>query len=91
MAEDRHYTVEELVALCMKHKIRRLKAGPNEIEMAPEAFAPEPMDLGEENTIPAPLTDWDFLVKSIAPEMRDGLDELKASFFERQKPPEGKQ
>jgi hypothetical protein len=71
---DKHYTVEELIGLCEKHKIRKLRAGPNEIEMDPSAFVvdgkqPDKLEF-------TPKNDDDFLALGIAPEMRGGLKEL---------------
>jgi hypothetical protein len=75
VAEDRHYSVEELVALCERHKIRRLKAGPNEIEMDASAFAVAPGEQGDV-AIDGPRTDDDFLAMGIDPSMREGLEIL---------------
>jgi hypothetical protein len=75
MAEDRHYSVEELVALCEKHKIRRIKAGPNEVEMDASAFAAKPPE-AEAVAMEGPKTDDDFLAMGIAPDMRAGLELL---------------
>lgn len=81
---EKHYSVEELIVLCEKHKIRRIKAGPNEIEMSEAAFQP-PAEKGDEPI--GPKTDFDFLAMGISPDMRDGLPELFKAL--EGKPPDG--
>lgn len=71
MAEPRIYSIEELLAFCEKHRIRKIKAGPMEIEMDATAFQVPAPDLSAMQLRPVPKTDMDFLAMGIQDEMFD--------------------
>ena len=78
MAEERKYTVEELITLCERHKVQRIKVGPLEVDMSPVAFAPpNAIEAFTQQQIDSmPKTDNDFLSMSLEDGMMERLEVL---------------
>ena len=62
---DRHYTVEELIALCHANRISKIKVGPIELEFSPAALLPDPVVEAPKGQMPAMPKPIDFLTWSI--------------------------